>query len=53
MLPAAEREEREILGITCPPDRVPQTPAGGLRPPVTCPPDRVPPAQQIAFTQKS
>ncbi len=21
------------LGITCPPDRVPQTPAGGLRPP--------------------
>ena len=27
------------LGITCPPDRVPQTPAEGLRPPA-------PPAEQ-------
>src|SRR2546426_10062635 len=26
-------EEGDELGITCPPDRVPQTPAGGLRPP--------------------
>src|SRR5437667_9589642 len=28
-----EREKGSELGITCPPDRVPQTPAGGLRPP--------------------
>src|SRR3989454_10066215 len=34
MPPAAAREkEGSNLGITCPPDRVPQTPAGGLRPP--------------------
>src|SRR2546426_10025729 len=33
-------EEGDELGITCPPDRVPQTPAGGLRPPA-------PPAQRL------
>ena len=39
MLPAASEKGRE-LGITCPPDRVPQTPAGGLRPPA-------PPAEEL------
>src|SRR6266487_6980281 len=32
--------DKEKLGITCPPDRVPQTPAGRLRPPA-------PPAQRL------
>src|SRR5437667_12756071 len=32
------------LGITCPPDRVPQTPAGGLRPPAL-------PAQQLGVLE--
>ena len=35
-----EREGGKGLGITCPPDRIPQTPAGGLRPPA-------PPAQHL------
>ena len=50
--------ERSLLGMceslpgspACPPDRVPQTPAGGLRPPVTCPPDRVPPTEELLLS---
>ena len=37
---AASEKEGSELGITCPPDRVPQTPAGGRSPPA-------PPAQQL------
>ena len=37
---AAGKEGGSDLGITCPPDRVPQTPAGGLRPPA-------PPAEEL------
>ena len=40
MPPATAEEEGSELGVTCPPDRVPQTPAGGLRPPA-------PPAEQL------
>jgi len=31
----ANEKEGSDLGITCPPDRVPQTPAGGLPSPCT------------------
>ena len=45
MPPAAGEKRRSELGITCPPDRVPQTPAGGLRPPA-------PPAQQLTLGKR-
>ncbi len=45
MPPAAGEKEGSALGITCPPDRVPQTPAGGLRPPA-------PPADYSTRTKK-
>ncbi len=35
--PAAAREEEEKLGITCPPGRVPQTPAEGTPSPLHSP----------------